>query len=62
MKANLDTDEVLAKHAYMIADKQAQTINEYCKLYIRERPKWLPEFIYKWVLKQVLVLAYFKKP
>jgi hypothetical protein len=62
MKVNLEQDEIIAKHAYLIADKQAQTINSYCKLYIKTKPWWLPEVLYKWVIGKVLVLAHFKKP
>ena len=62
MNINLKQDDVIAKHAYMMADKQAQTINNYCKLYIKERPKWLPDFLYKWIIGKVLVLAMFQKP
>ena len=62
MRVNLEQDDLIAKHAYMLADKQAQTINEYCKLYIKERPWWMPESMYKWIIGKVLVLASFKKP
>lgn len=58
---NLDPEEVIQKHAYMIADQNAKTIDGYVQLYIRKRPKWLPEIVYKYILKQVLVLAFFKK-
>lgn len=58
---NIDPDEILQKHAYMIAKERAEVIDGYAQLYIKERPQWLPESVYKWVLSKVLVLAYFKK-
>lgn len=62
MKVNIEQDEIITKHAYAIADKQAQTINDYCKLYIRVCPVWMPERLYRFILGKVLVLARFQKP
>lgn len=47
--------------AYMIAAQEANLKNEYFLLYIRNKPKWLPKFIYEWIISKLLVTASFKK-
>ena len=61
MKAFLETNEVLEKHAEMIAGNQARTIDGYVRLYLKKKPWWLPSKLYRFLLSKVLVLAYFKK-
>jgi len=61
MKASLETNEVLAKHAEMMAVNRARLIDGYCQLYIRKCPYWLPRCVYRFVLAKVLVLAFFKE-
>ena len=54
-------DDWLEGLAYKIAAEYAKLREDYVLLYIKKRPKWLPEIIYRWILGKVLVLANFRK-
>lgn len=53
-------DDLIDSMAYMVAGLEARMRNEYCLMYVNARPWWLPDFIYKWILKKVLVMANFR--
>jgi len=61
MKATLETSEVIAKHAEMIASNKAKVVDGYVQLYLKKKPWWLPSKLYRWILSKVLVLAYFRE-
>ena len=47
--------------AYAIAGRMIKMRDEYLLLYVKSKPWFIPEFIYKWILKKLLVIAEFKK-
>lgn len=47
--------------AYAIASRYAKIQDDYFFIYIKKKPKYIPEFIYRWFLKRFVVLNYFKK-
>jgi len=60
-----DTDErhsdLVDSMAYAFAAQMYKYRDDYVLLHIKKCPKWLPEFVYKWVLSKVLVMNNFKK-
>ena len=38
------------------SEKQAIQIEEYIRLHIQPKPKWLPEFVWKKILHRLLIL------
>ena len=60
-----NTDErysdVVDSVAYAVATQMYKYRDDYVLLHIQNCPKWLPEFVYKWVLSKVLVIDNFKK-
>ena len=54
-------DHLVDSVAYMVAGLEARMRNEYCLMYIKRRPSWLPDVLYRWVLRQVLCLAIFHR-
>lgn len=34
-------------------------IEQYLKLRIRDKPKYIPKFLYKWILNKLVVMEYF---
>ena len=57
----MNSKETLEKYAYAVADKQAELIDQYCRMYIKKKPKYIPEFVYRFVLGKFIVIAYFNK-
>lgn len=47
--------------AYMHASLIFKYREEYCLLYIKRKPKYLPELIYKWLVSKIVCLAKFNK-
>ena len=47
--------------AYAVATQMYKYRDDYVLLHIQNCPKWLPEFVYKWILSKVLVMDKFKK-
>ena len=43
------------------AEEHAYQIEEYIKLRIQSKPWWLPEFIWHFLLRRLLILQYFKR-
>lgn len=37
------------------------TIEEYCKLMLKPKPKWMPQFLYKYLISKFLILQFFEK-
>ena len=64
-RALQDTDpkhsDFLDAFAYMVSAKEYAIRGEYLLLYIRKRPVFIPEFLFKWMLSKLLVVALFKK-
>jgi hypothetical protein len=52
-------DHLVYSIAYMVADLEARMRDEYCLMYIKQRPWWIPDVLYRWILRQVLCLAIF---
>ena len=46
--------------AYKIASNYVKLKDDYFFLYIKEKPKCCPEFVYKWFIKKFVVLVNFK--
>jgi hypothetical protein len=40
-------DHFIDAYAYMIAADECRLIDSYCLMYLRKRPWWMPEFVYK---------------
>lgn len=61
----IDTDsrhsDMVVSIAYMIASQYAKLHEDYVLLHISKKPWYIPEFVFKWVLKKVLVINRFKK-
>lgn len=50
---------LIGSMAYMFATEEARLLDAYVLLHIRDCPRFLPKFIYHWILKHVLVLDRF---
>lgn len=61
MKALMETDDILGKHADAIAFARAKLIDGYCQIYIKKKPWFVPKFLYRWIIKKTVVLAFFKE-
>ncbi len=46
--------------AYMIAAEEAKITDEFILLHVKKRPWWMPERLYRFIIRQVLVMAKFK--
>ena len=61
----IDTDQrhsdFIDAYAYMIAMQMAKIREDYILLYIKKKPKYMPNFLYKWLIKSFVVVAEFKK-
>lgn len=44
----------------LIAEREARLMNEYVLLHIRQKPWWIPNVFYRWILSKLLVLNRFK--
>lgn len=59
---NKDSVERIAKRVTEHASHEMSfKIDTYISLHIKPKPVWLPEFIYKYLLKNLLILEQFKK-
>lgn len=62
IKINRGLDDRLDSMAYMFsAQKYANIMDSYYKLYVKPKPKYLPMFIYKFIMKKLLNMVKFKK-
>lgn len=43
-----------------LSDGMTIKIEEYIKLNIQPKPKWLPEFLWKKILKRLLILEFYQ--
>lgn len=57
---NSKQSDLIDSLAYMWASKIFKYKEDYTLLYIKPKPKYLPSFLYKWLLKKLLVLAEFR--
>lgn len=59
-----DTDpkhsDMIDAFAYAIAEKEASLMNSYFLVYIKNRPKYIPLFLYRFIIKKVVHLAEFR--
>jgi len=53
--------DVMRKHAEYMANIEAETINAYYLLCIKKKPKYLPNFLWHFLIKRIIVLANFRK-
>lgn len=53
--------ELMREHAEMIGHNRAKLIDGFVQLYIRKRPKWFPKKLYRFMLKKILVINFFKE-
>ena len=60
----IDTDkkhsDLVHSMAYAVASQMYKYRDDYVLLHIKKCPCYIPDFVYKWVLKQVLVMSNFK--
>jgi hypothetical protein len=54
-------DHIVDSFAYMVAGMEVVLLNEYCVAHVRRKPWWMPEFVYRWLVSQLLVLSRFRK-
>jgi len=52
--------DMVDAYAYMIAGHYAKLKDDYFFIYIKKKPKYIPNFIYKWFIKKFVVFAEFK--
>ena len=52
--------DVIDSYAYLIASQMAKLRDEYVLIYIKKKPKYLPDFLYKWIVKKIVVIAEFR--
>ena len=50
----------LMQHAEMVAGERAKIIDGYVQAYIKKCPKWMPKKLYRFIIRKVLVIAFFK--
>jgi hypothetical protein len=59
-ETNKKHSDMVDSFAYMVASQVFKYKENYTLMYIKKKPKYLPAFIYKWILKKVLIMAEFK--
>lgn len=47
--------------AYSMSSYILETENKYVSMHIKKKPNYLPNFIYYWIIKRLLVITHFKK-
>ena len=60
----MDIESAIYDSAHMVADHYMyyKLIDEYCFMHIKKKPKYIPTFLYNWMLKKVVILNRFKAP
>lgn len=53
--------EKLQEDIFMKSKEQIQILDDFFILHIKKQPKWIPNFIYKYILRKILVLDRFIK-
>ena len=43
-----------------LADEYSLKIEEYLRIVVRDKPKYLPYFIWKWLIKKIIFIEIFK--
>lgn len=61
MKVVIDSRNIIEKYAEAIAFNRARLIDGYCQLHIRKRPWYLPAFLYRRIMKKLIVLNFFRE-
>ena len=51
------SDGLLVKTISKVGNARAAVLNEYIKLHIQPKPKWLPSFVWHYIIKRLLVLT-----
>ena len=54
-------DKLIEEYAYVMAEKMQEMIDGYMRLYVRPKPRWCPDRLYRWFLLNFLYLNRFKK-
>ncbi len=57
-KPNTDFVDAIA---YRLISRKSWMIDEYVQFRVKQKPWWLPEFIYEFLLKNLIELCYFEK-
>lgn len=47
--------------AYAYAKREMEAIDSYVRVYIKKRPWFIPEFLYRFALNHLIVLTFFRK-
>lgn len=47
--------EPLSEWTHIAADIHGLHVEEWMKLYIRVRPRWIPSFIWKWLIRKLIM-------
>lgn len=60
-ETNPEHSDIVDAFAYMIASQEAQLLNSYYLIYIKNKPKYMPRFVYNWFIKKLVNVTQFKK-
>ena len=55
-KTDSKHSDMVHSYAYMIASQYAKLKDDYFFIYIKKKPKWMPSFLYRAVIKRLVVL------
>jgi coproporphyrinogen III oxidase len=47
--------------AYAMSAKYAKLKDDYFFIYVKKKPRYIPLWLYRWILQKVIVLANFKQ-
>ena len=49
-------DQIIFKTTIRAGEKRAKAIEEMIELHLQPRPKWMSPFLYRWMIKHLLIL------
>lgn len=52
---------IIDAYCYAFAAQEFKARGAYILMYIKKKPHYIPEFVYKWILGKLFVLSEFKK-
>lgn len=53
--------DMIDAYCYAFAAQEFKAREEYILMYIKKKPYYIPEFVYKWILGKLFVLAEFRR-
>jgi hypothetical protein len=59
METNPQHSDFVDAYAYMVASQEAKLLDDYVLLHLA-KPRWMPEFLFKWLVGKFVVLNRFK--